>query len=72
MTEYSIWIRNEKLPVNLAKNEFIGPVRQSTWIDPLSKSDYVHKGRTVEELEQEGYVGVWMLLKDFGVKNDLN
>lgn len=58
----NIWLRNEKPPVKLAEHEFVGPPRQSTFIDPLSKSGYEHKGIPVDELEREGYVGVYIPL----------
>jgi hypothetical protein len=53
------WIRNEQSPPQLHEHEFIGPARQDTFIDPLSKSDYLHKGYTVEELKEMWYVGIY-------------
>ncbi len=54
-----LWIRNEKPPVKLQENEFIGEPRQSTFIDPLGKSGYMHVGETVEELKEKGFVGIY-------------
>lgn len=53
------WIRNEQSPPQLCKDEFVGPARQDTFIDPLSKNDYLHKGYTLEELEKMGCVGIY-------------
>lgn len=65
LDEEVIWIRNEKAPPKLAKNEFVGEPFQSTWIDPLGKSDYVHEGYSVEELKRDGKVGVYRRLSDW-------
>lgn len=60
----TLWLRNERPPVQLANYEFVGPPRQDTFIDPLGKSGYLHKGIPVEDLERDGYVGVYIKLVD--------
>ena len=63
-----MFLRHEKSPPQLRKYEFVGPQHQSTWIDPLSKSDIVHEGMTIEELDAEGYVSIYINLEDIGRK----
>lgn len=54
-----LWIRND-LPESVGKNEFIGPLRQSTFIDPFSKSGIIHKGYSIEEEESMGKIGIYI------------
>lgn len=50
------------MTVSLRKNEIVGPVRQDSFVDPLSKSNYEHKGPTIEEELEKGKVGVYEYL----------
>lgn len=54
----NVWIRND-FPETVNGTEFIGPLKQSTFIDPIDNTGFVHKGQTVEEMIKEGKVGIY-------------
>lgn len=57
-----IWLRNDLPPIELKLNEFVDKPHQSIFIDPVANTGFIHEGPTVEELEREGYVGVYIPL----------
>jgi hypothetical protein len=48
-------------PAKLYPDEVVGPPVSHTWIDPFSDNHVEHKGYSIEELEEKGFVGIYLV-----------